>query len=585
VNDDFNFERRLLLAFTLAAMAYLIFFPLLAKKRAATTGTPAAAPTAIEAPGKTTPTPAAPQSGSPGGNVRPSVVAAATPAGGAIAAATEQTVTVESASYRVVFSNRGAVVRSWVLTGYTDASNRPLELVDDKLAAQNGYPLSLWTPEAGPRTAMASGLYQVTTAAGAPVTGNVKLAAPAHLEFRWSNGSLAVTKDLDFDASFVTHITTSVALNGVPQAHQIAWTGDFGDRTEANHAATLHPFDDTGDSLKLLPLKKDSPPVATQEGAFRFSGLEDQYFALAFLPLHSGPQTLDIFHTRVDSATGLVETPNPDGSFPDTKKPLEIPGLAVGEGGSNDYRLFVGPKKIDLLNSIDPELRKLVDFGWFSIVAEPIFLAMKWLYGHWIHNYGWVIIALTFFINLAIFPLRLKGQKSQAKMMAIQPRLQPLNDKMKRYPMRDPRRQEIQQQVMKIYQEEGINPMGGCLPMLLQLPLLYAFYRVLAGSIELRHAPWIGYLHDLSARDPYYILPLLMIGAQFWSMTLIPPAPGQDPMQAKMMKYIMPIGLGYIFFFLPSGVNLYYLTSNLLSVGQQTFINRTMPVAIAKKRA
>jgi len=461
VNDDFNFERRLLLAFTLAAMAYLVFFPLLAKRRAGQEAQRAAQVTERAA----VPAVEAPSSGGTAGTAVPAVSSVSAPAkgpaGGAVAAAAEQTITVESAAYRVTFSNHGGVVRSWVLKEYSDAANRPLELVDDKLAAQIGYPFSLWTPEAEPRNAMAGGLYQVSAEAGTPLTGNVTLAAPVHLTFRWSNGSLAVTKQLDFDASYVAHVVTSVTQNGAPLAHQIAWPGDFGDRTEANHAATLHPFDHVGDSLKLLPLKKDSAPVATQGGDFRFTGLEDQYFALAFLPVHVGVQTLDVFHTRVDSATGAVETPGSDGTYPDTKKPLDTAGMAVGEGGNNDFRVFVGPKKIDLLNSVDPELRKLVDFGWFSIVAEPIFLAMTWLYAHWIHNYGWVIIALTFFINLAIFPLRLKGQKSQAKMTAIQPRIQPLNEKMKRYPMRDPRRQEIQQQVMKSTRRRASTPWGG----------------------------------------------------------------------------------------------------------------------------
>jgi YidC/Oxa1 family membrane protein insertase len=160
-------------------------------------------------------------------------------------------------------------------------------------------------------------------------------------------------------------------------------------------------------------------------------------------------------------------------------------------------------------------------------------------------------------------------------MMALQPKVNALNAKAKKYPMRDPRRQEAQAEVMKLYSEYGVNPLGGCLPMLITLPLIYAFWRVLEYAIELRHAPWIGYIHDLSAKDPYFILPILVVVTQFFTMQLMPTTPGQDPKQAKMMKWMMPIVMGWFFFYLPAGVNLYYLGYNVISTGQQWVANRT----------
>jgi YidC/Oxa1 family membrane protein insertase len=212
-------------------------------------------------------------------------------------------------------------------------------------------------------------------------------------------------------------------------------------------------------------------------------------------------------------------------------------------------------------------------------VAEPLFLGLNWTYDHVVHNYGWAIVLITVVLTMAVFPFRLKGQKSQQKMASVQGRVKPLQDKMKRYPLRDPRRQEVQQQIMHIYQEEGINPFGGCVPMLVQLPLVYAFYRVLAGAIELRHAPWFGYIRDLSAPDPYWILPITLVIAQFWMMALMPPAPGQDATQAKLMKWLMPLTVGFFFFALPAGVNLYYLVSNLVYIAQQAFMNKFHPMS------
>jgi YidC/Oxa1 family membrane protein insertase len=152
--------------------------------------------------------------------------------------------------------------------------------------------------------------------------------------------------------------------------------------------------------------------------------------------------------------------------------------------------------------------------------------------------------------------------------------------------MRDPRRQEAQSEVMKLYSEHGANPLGGCLPMLIQLPLIYAFWRVLEYAIELRHAPWIGYIHDLSAKDPLYILPVGLVVVQFFSMQFMPTSPGTDPRQMKMMKWLMPVFMGYIFFYLPSGVNLYYLFSMAIGIGQQVVANRTYnDAAVAKVAA
>ena len=180
-----------------------------------------------------------------------------------------------------------------------------------------------------------------------------------------------------------------------------------------------------------------------------------------------------------------------------------------------DFRLFVGPKALDVLKSVNPPLDSLVDFGWFSIVAKPLFIGMRYIYDHWVHNYGWAIVMLTLIINMAMFPLKLKSLRSAQEMQKVQPILKGIQDKYKGYKFNDPRKQKMNEEIMKVYSEHGINPFGSCLPMLMQLPFLYGFYRVLDLAIELRHAPWIWWVKDLSAPDRLMIMgfpiPVLVI--------------------------------------------------------------------------
>lgn len=535
MNDDLNVERRLILAFVLSALVFLLFLPFMEKKPA-----PAPAKSATSAP--------AAQAQAPPPPVAAAAAAAAAPTG----ARQEQTLTVDTPVFHVVFNNRGGVARSWVLKSYTDNDNHPLDLVNSAFGAQHGYPLAFWTPDADLTAQLNQALFQVAEAHPSPDKTVVT--------FSWSDGKIAARKQLTFDSGYVLEMRSSVTRNGAPVADAaIAWPGDFGDRTVPNHYTSQQLFEDQGSSLSVVAQKKVGNGQSAR-GDYSFAGLEDLYFAVACLPVAPGSQTVTTFNTQFQPAAGA--------------KPVETIGMAFGAGANNVFRLFVGPKKIDLLRSVNPRLRQLVDFGWFSFIADPIFVWMNWTYGHWVHNYGWVILFITFVITMAMFPFRWKAQKTQIKMAAIQPKIKAINDKMKKYKMNDPRRQELQKEQMQLFQQHGVNPLGGCLPMLLPLVLVWAFYKVLEYAIELRHAPWIGYLSDLSAKDPYYILPIVLVISQFFSMSLMPMTPGADPKQMKLMKWVMPIGLGYIFFFLPSGVNLYYLASNGISVGQQVWINK-----------
>ena len=208
---------------------------------------------------------------------------------------------------------------------------------------------------------------------------------------------------------------------------------------------------------------------------------------------------------------------------------------------------------------------------------------MRYIYDHWIHNYGWAIVLLTLIITMAMFPLKLKSLRSAQEMQKVAPIIKGIQDKYKSYKFNDPRKQKMNEEVMKVYSEHGINPLGGCWPMLLQMPLLYGFYRVLDLAIELRHAPWIWWVKDLSAPDRLNImgvsLPVLVILMTIASFVLqrMTPVATADPSQQRMMM-LMPLFMGFMFYRFASGMVLYWLTSSVVQILQQVYINRRMPL-------
>ncbi|MGH9465784.1 MAG: membrane protein insertase YidC [Terriglobales bacterium] len=580
-NDDPNFERRLVLAFALMVLLFLVVLPFLSKKSkmptpqqaekkapisAAATpglhsfsaaGPPQAQISAAPPSVSVAPVPVAPHRTAPHMRAK-AALHAKTQA--PIAAGSEQMITVVTPVYHVEFSNRGANAHAWILTQYKDDSGKPLNLIGASFSKEFGYPLDFWTKDATVGQALDSALFQFHQRT-APNGDQI-------LSFTWSNGSLLAKKTITFGRGYEVEVDASLTQNGQPMATALAWQGAFGDRPAPGDFDSEMLFHQAASSVKTVKGKSVNSGT-TYQGVFQFVGVEDHYFAMAFLP--NGEPSLTVtrlknqYQPRLVDASGNVTT----------NKPVDTVGLAVAAEGALSTRIFVGPKKISLLSSIDPALRGIVDFGWFSVVAEPLFLWMNWTYQHWIPNYGWAILFLTFVITMATFPLKMKAQKSMAKSMALQPKINALNAKMKRYPMRDPRRQEVQKEIMQVYSEHGVNPLGGCLPMIVVLPLIYAFWEMLESAIELRHAPWIGWIHDMSAKDPYYILPVLLVVSQFFMTALMPMTPGQDPRQAKLMKWAMPVFVGWFFFYLPSGVNLFYLGYNVVSTGQQWVANKT----------
>ncbi|MEY4757873.1 MAG: hypothetical protein RJA34_2771 [Pseudomonadota bacterium] len=245
-----------------------------------------------------------------------------------------------------------------------------------------------------------------------------------------------------------------------------------------------------------------------------------------------------------------------------------LDAIAPGAGKTVEAKFFAGPQEEKVLESLTPGLELVKDYGWLTILAKPLYWLLDKLQG-FIGNWGWSIVALVLLLKIAFYWLNAKAYSSMAKMKAINPKIMEMRERLKDKP------QQMQQEMMRIYREEKVNPMGGCFPIMIQIPVFIALYWVLLSTVEMRNAPWVMWIHDLSAPDPYYILPLVMTATTLLQTALNPAPP--DPMQAKMM-WIMPLVFSVMFFFFPSGLVLYWITNNVLSIAQQWIINTRMGV-------
>jgi YidC/Oxa1 family membrane protein insertase len=500
----------------------------------------------------------------------PSVATSGTPASGVSKQAANETETViESDLYRITFSNRGAQVKSWILKKFdNDAQNGPLDLVHADAAAQWGYPLSLWTYDEGLRKQLNSALY-VPSREG-------KQTSPSSVTFEYADQDLTVHKTFSFDHTYVVKVETNVMYKGSTVPALPAWPSGFGDQvTPAFWAAGAIDYQ-FNKNIERVPAKKISGG-GTNPGPFHWAGPTDLYFAAVFIP--DDPST-----------TSMVTLRNPlsvprDPQKPDSKESVsvDVVGAAVGNlRGPTSERVFVGPKELEVLEKVpvpgvagaDSDLNGLVDFGWWGIIAKPLFQWLKWTFRHVVPNWGWAIVLQTLIISLLLLPLRVTQMKSMLKMQRVAPQIKAIQEKYKKYSLRDPRKAPMNEEISALYKKEGVNPAGGCLPMLIQFPFLIAYYRMLGAALDLRHAHWL-WIHDLSASEPFpFVLPVLMVISMLVVQKMTPQA-GMDPAQQKMMTVMMPLMMGFIFFRLAAGLNLYYAEANLISIAQQAVMNRT----------
>jgi YidC/Oxa1 family membrane protein insertase len=469
-----------------------------------------------------------------------------------IVAEKEETHILETSVYRIVFSNRGAVIRSWVLKKYRDSNGSPVELVNAVAAPKAGWAYSYVFPREKPAKDLNTALFAVSQP------------DPLTVEFRYDDGATRALKRFRFEQDrYRGQFLSEVASQGRPIEHHLAWRGGFGDRTVHNPTGVQKTVYYDAAKQKLVEEGVHSPdkgPITTS-GAFHFAGIEDTYFAAVALPRGESGIEFTAWSDPVAETQGGEEKPHA--------------GVSLGGRALNEWTFFVGPKDTDILRSTDRKLETMIDWGWFWFIAKPLFLALHWIHDNWTQNWGWAIVIATVIINLLMLPLRLSQLKSSQKMVQIQPELQALQAKYKGLSMKDPKRQKMNEEMIALYQKHGINPMGGCLPLLLQMPFFIAFFKVLSVAIELRGAQWL-WVTDLSQPEATVIrfLPVGMLVTQIILQKMTPVA-SPDPSQQRLMMVMMPVMLTVLFYSASSGLVLYWLTGNVVGIVQQYFFNKT----------
>ena len=481
--------------------------------------------------------------------VAPTAVAggAAVPAPGAvrIAGTQEGLTTVENDVARATFSNRGAVLTSLVLRKHFDDQKRPLELVR-ALPDPSTKPLAVVFPGDPELTRLATGaLYAVEKSPG------------RILRFRYGDERLSVTKEVRLGDGYLFDVEVSVAGS---EFTLLVGTGLRNPTpTEQASRYLLPPTAvlSSGNGLRQIAAKKLEKEETVPLPANGFVGIEDNYFLAALAP-------------RQAATARIFPYAPPAAPVAPAAKVDPLVSAGVSTRGTLAARAFFGPKDVEILESTGLGLEKTVDFGWFGILARPLLWLLKKAYA-WTGNFGLAILLVTLLIRILIFPLMHKSYASMKKMQKLAPKMNAIRDRYKKAKTDAAQRAKMNQELMALYSAEGYNPMSGCFPVLLQLPILVAFYNVLNRAVELRHAPFVLWIHDLSAMDKSYLLLILMIVTMYIQQAMTPST--IDPMQKKIFM-AMPLLWGFMLKDMPSGLVLYWLFSNVLTILQQMLINR-----------
>jgi YidC/Oxa1 family membrane protein insertase len=472
-----------------------------------------------------------------------------------LAETAERTVTVENGVVRATFSNRGATLESWQLTDYRDANGKPVDLVPHDMPAGTTKPFSLKLDDASKSARANSALYR--TQAGTPDRIDAT-SSPAALVFEYQDASgLHIRKQFTFQPrSYVVELSASVVDGTQTLNPAIQWGPGLGDVLAlaggGRNVRLTEAIYDLGGKVTRVPSNKLTGQGRYQ-GTHEFAGVDTHYFISAAVK----PGASDLEYRAVPMPVA--------GSTPPVTRDYVAYDIRFHQPPSA-AKFFVGPKHFQTLQKADPELVRAIWFGMFSFLAVPLLSVLNWVHG-FIGNYGWSIIVLTVLINAAMFPLRHKSFVSMRKMQEIQPQIKAIQDRYSKLKVTDPARQKMNTEMMELYKAKGVNPASGCIPMLLTMPVLIAFYELLSESIELRGSPFIFWLKDLSAADPYYVTPILMGISQMVQQKMTPMA-GADPVQQKMMMF-MPILFTFLFITSPSGLALYWFASNVLVIAQQ----------------
>lgn len=454
----------------------------------------------------------------------------AAPAQSIIASSDVKDVKVETEFYTAVLTSKGGTIKRFDLKKYKDKDGIGIPMLHSRTVQQ---PLSL-----GISTddfTLSNVNYNTK---GTDL--NLKDSQTESITFEYASPQYTIKRTYTFYANkYKFDIKDEVA--GLAE-YWIALGPDFGVYDTKGDAPHIGPvlLKDT-DRIELTAKKLDEPKPY-KEGV-RWIAQEDKYFFASLTPSIPSGQTLEAKAWKVKDSASLA---------------------FKAKSGVNNFIIYAGPKEYERLKELGVGLEHVIDFGFFSILARPIFWALKFLYKY-IGNYGLAIILITIITRVPFVPIITRGQKSMKKMQELQPKMNELREKYKKDPQR------LQKEMMEMYKKYKVNPMGGCLPMLLQIPVFFALYKVLMIAIELRGAPFMLWITDLSAKDPYYIFPIVMGATMVIQQRMTPTS--LDPKQNKIMM-LMPVIFTFMFLNFASGLVLYWLVNNLLSIAQQIYINK-----------
>ena len=543
-------EKRLLLAIVLS-FAVLFGYQLLFQKKAV--DVPAAGPAMTEttAPAPVTAAPGpVPEKTAPG-----QASSAAVPAPKAAGASGEIKTKIDTSLYQAVWSNKGGVLLSWKLKKHLDEARQPLELVPKTAEAIGVFPFALLedvssAPPSLDYAALQASPLNASFYETSGADAVLKDGDTAEIRFRFSDGKdLEVEKIFTFTGGRYDFQTAVRCLRaGKPVETRVLWGPGIGNPTAEEMKKSFGAGGGMTAYASTNLYRVDEAKYKPEQSLINYttwSAYDDNYFCALFLPAGEGGSAA-LLRKDVEAGPRFY--------------------LAVSRPG----RAFIGPKDYDVLTAFGHDAKKLVRFGTFGIFAEVLFAVIKAVHKA-VPNWGWSIIILTLIIKIIFFPLTYAGTKSMAKMAELQPKIKSLRNKYKNAKRDIAQRRQMNEEMMKLYKEHGVNPAGGCLPMLIQIPFFFGIFSMLRAAIEFRQSPWILWIGDLSVKDPYYVTPILMGITQFISQKMTPTS--ADPAQARMML-IMPVIMTIFFMNFQSGLVLYWLTSNVLQIGQQYMMNR-----------
>jgi YidC/Oxa1 family membrane protein insertase len=561
-------EKRLLLFFALTFLIVTVWWRIYPPAKPAVEETPPASETSSgpenlpEAP-KTTekkgeaPKPSQPEEGKPEeASGAPEAVAQEKRSAGR-----EETVVVKTDLYRMEMTNRGARIKHWTLAKYQDREGAPYEMVAQHASEFLGVgPLDVRLEGEGLQGRLSDVLFEIES----PREVRLAVGEEAEIAFAWADGSgLEVEKRLKLTGgSYEVAVEISVRESGREIGKGVLYGPGIGDEVrEGRYVGVEKGVMAARGDVDLYTASQ----VEEGEGEgvdVTATGVASHYFAGLMLPRGEG-----LYGASFEKAT----VPKREGESKDREV---ITAVLDAPRSPARFTLYVGPKKLENLEALAPGMGRIIEFGsWMRAPALLLRMGLMKIDGV-VGNYGWSIVLLTVAINVVLLPLKHYSFVSMRRMQKLSPQIQHIRDRYKKVKPTDPRYQHMNQEIMNLYKEHKVSPVSGCLPMLLMIPFFFAFYRLLMASIELRQAPFVFWISDLSQFDPYFVLPIMM-GVTQVAIQRMTPQTSADPMQAKIMQF-MPILFTFILAWAPSGLVLYWFSNNLVSMGQQTVTNRIL---------